>query len=245
MHTIQVDTKADQPAQAFECLNCGGHWFPRWLANDISLNVAKNIDSVVPQATVTTPQQPRCPECQFRLSLIQNDSVVRGVTVWACPQGHGNFFPIHDLFNFKTAQEAKITYHQVWGVPIKSVLAVLLPVVAVLTIAAGTPVLIRQVSQSQETRTQASLVIKTPLITQLTPTSTIISFTSTAPMITEITISQDDRVVFVLPVSDTLQTTHTITVTGLSSQIPYSFVIKYTDSTGQSNTTIPYPLTLN
>ncbi len=240
-----VDTKTDQPSEIQECLNCGGHWFPRWLANDVSLTVAKNTDSIIPQTTVTPPDQPRCPVCQYRLSLIKHDSVARGVTVWACPQGHGNFFPIHDLLRFKQAQDAKINYHQVWGIPIKSVFAVLLPVVALITIAAGTPLIIHQVQLQQETRTKASQTINQPLITQLSPTSAIISFTSSSPLTTEISIYQDNRTITTLPVSTTPKTTHSITVPNLVNSTPYTFIILYTTITSQTSSTTAYPLILN
>lgn len=239
-----VSTKADQPSEVFECLNCGGHWFPRWLANDISLIEAKNIDAVVPRTPTSAPSEPRCPNCQFRLSLIQGESVVRGAAVWACPQGHGNFFPVHDLYNFKNAQEAKITYHQVWGIPIKSVFAVLLPVFAVIAVAAGAPAVVRILNTSQETRTQASAIIKTPITTQLSPTSVIISFTSSQPLITELTIYQGVNVTAVVPISTTLKTVHSATVSNLAGPGEFTYIIKYTNASGQSNLTPSYPLTL-
>lgn len=240
-----VNTKSDQQAEVHECLNCGGHWFPRWLANDISLNAAKNVDSILPHSQVPKPEQPRCPNCSNRLSLIQHDSVARGVTVWSCPQGHGNFFPIHELFKFKQAQEAKITYHQVWGIPIKSVFAVLLPAFAVLLIAAGVPVFMQQISTQQETRTKASQTIRTPLVTQLSPTSAIISFISTTPVTSQITIKLGTQTVLILPVSETPQTTHTITVDELQNKTQYTFTINYTPASGPAQISDAYPLFLN
>lgn len=244
LNTITTATKADIASEIGECLNCGGHWFPRWLANDITLSEAKNIDAVVPKTEVSIPSEPRCPVCQYRLSMIQGEAVVRGTTVWACPQGHGNFFPVHNLFNFKSAQEAKISYHQIWGIPIKSVFAVLLPVIAVIAVAAGTPVAVQLLNTSQETRTQASAIIKPPIVTPTSPTSVIISFTSSQILTTEITIYQGQNVITVVPVSTTAKTVHTVTINDLPGPGDFTFVIKYTNSAGQSNLTHSYPLSL-
>lgn len=244
LRPITIETKSDQQAEIHECLNCGGHWFPRWLANDVNLSTAKNVDAVIPQTTVEAPDQPRCPVCQNRLTLIQHDSVAHGIMVWACPQGHGNYFPLHELLRFKTAQEAKITYHQVWGIPIKSIFAVLLPVIAVITIAAGTPILLKNLQTSQESRTQASAIVKNPLATQLSENSVIISFTSTQPIFSEINLYQNDQLLSTQIVSPTVKTTHSITLTNLLPATSYTFTIKYSTPTGVINTTPHYPLIL-
>lgn len=241
---VPTSTKSDQESEVQECLNCGGHWFPRWLANDISLSEAKNIDAVLPKSQVTAPSEPRCPVCQFRLSLIQGDSVVRGTSVYACPQGHGNFFPLHNLYNFKAAQEAKISYHQLWGIPIKSVFAVMLPVIAVIAVAAGTPAVVQLLNTSQETRTQAAPVVKAPIATQLSVTSTIISFTSSQPLTSEVTIYQKGSVITVVPISTTPKTVHTTTISNLPGPGEFTYTIKYTNSAGVTTTTQSYPLTL-
>lgn len=244
LNETTLQTTSEQEAIVHECLNCGGHWFPRWLANDINLNTAKNIDSVIPKNQIIPPNEPRCPECQNRLIIVAHDSVAQGITVLSCPQGHGNFFPKGNLYQFKRAQEAKITYHQVWGIPIKSALAVLLPVIAVITIAAGTPVLVKQIGQSQESRTKASSIINQPFVTQLSPTSAIISFTSTSAVTTSVTIYQENQIIQNKIISSTPKTTHSITIENLLTNTPYTYIINYS-LTGEPTQTSPsYPLLL-
>lgn len=247
-HPLQqstVTTKSDQQGIIHECFNCGSHWFPRWLANDITITEAKNVDAVLPQVTPTPPDQPRCPVCQNRLSLISHDPVPRGIMVWTCPQGHGNFFPKGQLLQFKKAQEAKITYHTLWGIPIKSIFSVLLPVIAVLAIAGGIPVTLRELARQQETRTRASSLTSTPVVTPLSLSSVLISFTTTSPRLATLTLYQNDQRLYDKPISSQPASTHQITLTDLDAAFFYSFTLTLIDQqNNQSTTTQKYPIVL-
>ena len=239
-----VLTKSDQQAAIYECFTCGGHWSPRWLANDISLSQANNVDSITPQTGINPPESPRCPECQNRLSLIKHDSVPRGLHVYTCPQGHGNFFPKGELIQFKKAQEAKITYHQVWGIPIKSIFAVLLPVALVLSLAVGIPLTTRQVQQSAETRISADEVFSSPIITQIPPDSVSLSFSTTLTGSATITLYQNNQPINTYAASSTPTTIHTTTLKNLVPNLPYTFTITLETAT-DTIVSKPYSLSLS
>lgn len=243
LQTATVLTKTGEEAAIHECFTCGGHWFPRWLANDIAAAQAINVDSIAPGREITPPELPRCPQCQTRLTLLSGESVPRGLHIYACPQGHGNFFPHGSLLQFKKAQEAKITYHQVWGVPIKSIFAVLLPVAVVLGLLAGIPLTLRQLEQSQEQRIAAEDPIATPAITEIPPDSVIISFTTRVNGTATVTLYQNEVLIDTIVATTTPTNVHSATINDLIPDVPYTYVISLKTAT---DTIISrhYPLTL-
>ncbi len=236
-------TKSEQHGIVHECFTCGGHWFPRWLANDISVSQAITTDAITPQTKIAPPENPRCPECQTRLSLISHDSIPKGVHVYTCPQGHGNFFPKGELLQFKKAQESKITYHQLWGIPIKSIFAVLLPVAVVLTIAAGIPLTLSQLSTSKESRVAADEIISTPAVTQVPPDSITLSFTTSQPGSSTIILYQNNLKIRTIPVSSVPLSVHIVTIKDLSPNTHYTYTITLTTSTN-TITSKHFPLNL-
>lgn len=242
-----VQTKAGQTGELYECFSCGGHWFPRWLANDITAETAANIDSVLAKLTISPPKEPRCPVCQTRLSIIKHDAVAKGIVVWACPNAHGNFFPRGELYKFKNAQEAKITYHQLWGVPIRTVFAVLLPVAVVFGLVGGVPLLLEQLQAPQETRTRASATYSTPVVTVLDETSALVSFTTAAPSKSSLTLYQNKVFHSTLVINNDFATRHTVRLQELDPAANYTYSLTLTSRSGAVETTdpifLPYPQT--
>lgn len=232
-------TKAGAKGEVWECFSCGGHWFPRWLANDVGLEVARTLDSVLAKLTVAPPEEPRCPVCQTRLSIIKHDAVATGIVVWSCPEGDGNFFPKGELSKFKEAQDAKISYHKLWGVPIRSVFAILLPVAAVFALAGGLPILLEQLQTSQETRTRAGATFSTPLVTVVNGSSVLISFTTSAPVTTSLTLYQDGVFYSTRVINTSPASLHSIQLEELLPSATYTYTLTLTDETGEMETTDP------
>lgn len=233
---IEVGTKNDEPVLIHECYTCGGHWLPRLVANGITEDTAEETDSIITHKTITPPLEPRCPECKTRLSAIRSEAVPQSVIVWACPNGHGNFFPKGELYKFKKAQEAKITYHQLWGIPTKSVIAVLLPVLAVLAVTAGLPITLQQLQTNQETRSKASSTYTTPVIVNLSDTSRMISFSTSTPAQTSLTLYEDNQFKKTIPVSAEFVTTHKVNIDDLDFTHQYTYTLTITYQTGTEET---------
>lgn len=228
LQPTDVGTKDEQTQVIHECFTCGGHWLPRLVANEITLDTAESVDSILIHKNNTPPVEPRCPQCNTRLSAVKTEAVPQGVLVWACPTGHGNFFPKGELYKFKKAQDAKISYHQLWGIPTKSVLAVLLPVLVVLSITAGLPLTIQQLQHSQESRTQASATHSTPIVNRVSDSAVIISFSTSSAAKTVLTLYQDGELKSTLPISVAPTTSHTIKVRDLDPSHSYSYTITIT-----------------
>ncbi len=225
LQETEVGLKNGDLVKLHECFVCGGHWLPHLTANELTLDTAKNLDAILTAKETVPPDQPRCPICNTRLSAIKTEAVAQGVMVWTCPNTHGNFFPKGELFKFKKAQEAKISYHQIWGIPLRSVLAVMLPVLVVLSIAAGLPLTVQQLQKNQESRTKAGSTFTSPVTTKLSDTSILISFSTLSPAKTSLSLYEDGQFRNTIPISTVSKTLHTTTLKDLSPSHTYTYTL--------------------
>jgi len=220
---IAVDTVDGNTQTVDECLNCGGHFLPPYMANFLSVETAKNVDSVLPKSKTVPATRPVCPKCGQNMSSIKDDAVPETVTVFTCPNNHGDFFPKGQLLNFKKAQQAKIYYHKLWGIPLKSAFAVIIPLVIVFTAVATIPTVIKQLGTSQESRVKAGDILTAPLITPISSTQVLISFSTKNPARTQVRFTEGLDQTFVI--SQTPQTNHLLNVEGLQPGTLYKYVI--------------------
>jgi Zn-finger nucleic acid-binding protein len=234
---IAINTTDGQSQTIDECLNCGGHFLPAYTANFLSLETAKNVDSVLPKSKSVPATHPVCPQCGQSMSSIKDDSVPGNVTVFTCPNGHGDFFPINQLLSFKKAQQAKIYYHKLWGIPLKSAFAVIIPLVIVFTAVAALPTILKQAGTSQENRVKASDILTQPLITPISNTQVLISFSTKNPAKTSLRFTEGLNQTFTVSASP--QTTHLLNVDNLTSGTLYKYVI-ILDINGKITTTDEY-----
>lgn len=240
LSTISLDTVDGNHQSIDECLNCGGHFLAPYLANFITVETAKNVDSVLPKSKMVPAKNPVCSRCGQSMSSISDDSVPGNVTVFTCPNNHGDFFPKGQLLQFKKAQQAKIYYHKIWGIPLKSAFAVILPLLVVFTAITVLPAIIKEAGQSQESRIKASDILTPPLITPVSSTQVLISFSTKSSAIASVRFVEGlDKTFFI---SQTPQTNHLLSVEGLSSGTLYKYVI-ILDIAGKTTTTPEYIFT--
>ena len=248
-HDLQTITTTDKKGAELtlkECLYCGGHFVDSHSINSLPLKHAKTIDAVLPKGEVHPPEVPRCPVCNSRLSLIKSDSVAKGVYVWACPNGDGNFFSRGELLEFKHAQEAKITYHRLWGIPFSSITTVLLPVFIFITIASTAPSIYRRITNPKlETDTpEASANFSTPTLNPITDTSTLIYFTTTVPATTKLNLYQGGQLLDSITISPTDEFIHTITLNDVTFDGNFTYSISITYQSGLTEVSPLFPLQL-
>ncbi|KKT82876.1 MAG: hypothetical protein UW80_C0028G0008 [Microgenomates group bacterium GW2011_GWC1_44_9] len=237
LSAIEVETSDGHTHNIEECLNCGGHFIEPYLSNFITVETARNVDSVLPKTHAVPATSPVCPKCGQIMPSIKDDVVPQTVTVFTCPNNHGDFFPKEQLFLFKRAQQSKIYYHKLWGIPLKSAFSVLIPVLVIFSFATLLPSIIEQVGTSQETRIKASEILTPPLITPISSTQVLISFSTQKPAKTSIQFTQGLTQTFT--VSTTRQTNHLLSVENLEPSTTYRYVI-IIDVDGRSVTTSPY-----
>ena len=223
LSAIEIETSDGQIHSVAECLNCGGHLLEPYLANFLTIETARNIDSIIPKSHTFPATTPICPKCGQTMPGIKDDSVPQTVTVYNCPNNHGDFFSKNQLLLFKQAQQSKIYYHKLWGIPLRSAFAVLIPILVIFSFATLLPSIIRQVGTSQETRTKASEILTSPLITPISSTQVLISFSTQRPVKTSIRFIEGLTQTY--PVSTTPETNHLLSVEGLLPGTLYKYLI--------------------
>lgn len=131
------------------CLACLGHWTRPFDANYLPLSALPE-DSVKEEVAIVF----RCPECQEPLERARKDAMAPDVLAWYCPSGHGYFFPRGNLRRFRIAQEARVTYHKLWNIPMPPIRSVLLASIILLGAIAST-IALAQIQKQQQLETQA------------------------------------------------------------------------------------------
>ncbi len=135
------------------CLGCLGHWIAPFDANYLPLSVLSG-DTTRPENITSF----RCPECHEPLERAHQDAMAPDVLAWYCSSGHGYFFPRGNLAKFRAAQEARVTYHKLWNIPLPAIRTVLLgSVVLLAALTAG--IAIGEIQRQQVTETQAKIVL--------------------------------------------------------------------------------------
>ena len=219
----EVITSDNQKALIYECFNCGGHFLPPMVANLLPQVTVQDIDSITPKNTFPTNPTVICPVCQETMVVITDTVVPKNVTVYTCGQNHGNYFSLHQLYAFKRAQKTKLEYHQLWGIPIKSVFTVLLPIIAIFTAITAIPFTLQQVKSIQEGRVKAGELVSNPLVSPISPTQTVISFTTKVNAITVLRLTLPDNTTRDLPGSVTAQKTHVFNLENLQPNTAYRY----------------------
>ncbi len=240
LSSIEVSTSDGQIHAISECLNCGGHFLPSYVGNFLTIETARNIDSVLPKSRLVPSVSPVCPQCGQVMSGIKDDAVPETVTVFTCPNNHGDFYPKNQLLLFKEAQQAKIYYHKVWGIPLKSAFAIFIPIFIVFTAVTILPTIIKEVSTTQENRIKASEILTSPLITPISSSQVLISFSTKNPTKASIKFTEGLNKIF--DTSPTPETNHLQSVDGLISGTLYKYVI-ILNTNGRIVTTSEYTFT--
>lgn len=237
LSAIEIETSDGHAHSIEECLNCGGHFLEPYLANFLTIETSRNVDSIIPKVQANSSTSPLCPKCGQNMPGIKDDSVPQTVTVFTCPNHHGDFFPKEQLFLFKQAQQSKIFYHKLWGIPLKSAFAVLIPILVVFSLATLLPSILEQVNSPQETRIKASEILTPPLITPVSATQVLISFSTQKPAKTSIKFTEGLNKTF--DVSTSFATTHLVSVDSLEPSTLYKYIITIT-AEGKSVSTSEY-----
>lgn len=128
------------------CPRCKGYWLDSFNANYVKTDdIERSFEPTHQQQTI----HPVCPVCQTPLKRYTGENIPGNVRAWRCPNGDGYFFPQAELFAFKKAQEAKLTYFKLWNIPMPSVASVLLAgIVAMVSIGLVTTYLTYQSRQT-------------------------------------------------------------------------------------------------
>lgn len=208
------------------CNHCGGIWFDHYAINRIGKDEAIRLGGL-PTLTGTKffHGSHKCPHCWLTLKKITAESVGKS-HLYTCPHCRGHWISQKDLIDLKNRQESRLQYFKKIARPMPSIYSVLIPIVALGILGALAYISVTSVQQSRESRIRATALINRPVVVPISKKSVIISFSSSEPAKTWVTISGPQRQKPLrIPVSQEYVNLHTITVNGLATQTPYIYTI--------------------
>jgi hypothetical protein len=163
---------------SYRCYRCGGFWLESWLANRVNSKVLDKWPNVGGAHGVANNGNDSCPvHPHMKLDRYEGDSVPQNLTVKRCRLCNWWWFPHNTIFQFKPAQEAKVHYYRLWGMP-ADLKGLMLPVLSLLVLVSGGVVALQLVRQQQFAQLNASGVAADVLISYLGDGRVSISFRS-------------------------------------------------------------------
>lgn len=221
------------------CFYCGGLWFDHFEINQLPYLEAVKLATLTPEGKPNNEGLGLCPRCRIPLEPLKAESIPQDTTVLYCTQCHGNFMPQTELAKLKVAQKRKLEYFQTWKIPLQSIYAVLIPVF-LFVLSAGVFFTTSQVRQSQENRTRASNLINQPVVVSQEKGSVIVSFFTSAPLISNIKYGQTMEAKRIFTISETPKTFHQKVLENLESEKTYFYQVEVADEKGVKTTSPTY-----
>lgn len=206
------------------CQNCGGVWTDPGEINFFNEKDLKPLLQVLPK----NPPEPNgqnnfCPRDRALLEFFRGENVPVNLDVFSCPKCHGYWFPHKNLLKFKEAQNVKINYFKTWNIPLPSIYAVVLPVLAFVVIGGGILAAYQTITQTQDNRIQAKDFISKPLVILRDSGQVIISFTTQEAAITQLKYWTNEAEKTQIDISKQESTTHTIVLRDLEPNQTYYY----------------------
>ena len=220
------------PVKYARCPNCRGYWLSSFAANFLK-DVSIESESSAQHHSDTSGLMLLCPDCKIPLVLTHGDNIPNGVTAYRCPNNHGYFFPAGELAKFKTAQNAKLSYHKLWNIPLPSVASVLLAALAIVMIGSITAITL-SIQKKQTTVSQAQELLVSHQAFSPASGTIFIAATTSVPATVTVTIPSTKPAPILMESQD--RTVHTTTVTTLPPGIyEYVFTISVNGKSTQTD----------
>lgn len=122
--------------QGYRCFKCGGFWVDSWSVNRLTNQSLTPWRRISASTDLLRGGKGVCPLDGLPLQRFSGESVPHHIIVKRCGRCGKWWFGGDSLFEYKPAQEVKVKYFQLWGLP-ADVANILLPVVAVIVLAVG------------------------------------------------------------------------------------------------------------
>lgn len=227
MNAVNLDNQT-----VLHCSNCGSSFFEENGINRIKLESAYELAEDIKSDEISGAEK-KCPKDQVVLQQIPTDAteladkpVPGDVTLLKCPKCRGIFTFPEDLIKFKKAQEVKVNYYKIWGIPLPSLQAVVvLSFVAFISATLFFRFLLFQ--QGALRPSQATDLIKN-IHFSTSGRYGFISFKTTVPLRSSIVITDPKtRVIVQKTISSKPVTLHFLTITDipLSNTLTYHIIL--------------------
>lgn len=210
------------------CPNCNGFWLDSITVNNLSTADVERMQRIVENNhPKIIPGTHLCPQCEILLKPLRQESIPLNIQVFFCMQCQLKWFGKGQLLQFKKAQEAKVSYYKTWQIPLKSIFAILLPIlilVPIVGLVTSRPKIIKQPQiYIQE---QTALNIGIPEVEVSTFKEVKIKFSTSLPAKTELFYTVDKVSSETVIISTTEKLDHEAKISNLRPNQQYWYVLQ-------------------
>jgi len=219
------------------CPCCGGFWLDSSTANSLTYDDLQKIEQSFKTSSPSLPSSPEriCPQCQLPLQQMEAESIPPEVVVFNCKKCNKKWFPSGQLKKFKKAQEVKVEYFKKWRIPLKSIFAILLPIVIVLPLAfrffkpeqkqEAVIYLSEPEGAGEGEKIEGECAISQPEVEVVDGVEVVITFSTSIPCYSFIEYGLTKDELEILPVNNQLVDSHRSVISGLLPNKTYWFKI--------------------
>ncbi|MFC1711487.1 fibronectin type III domain-containing protein [Patescibacteria group bacterium] len=205
------------------CSSCGGFYLESVTVNNLSLKDVKRLLKLLKPGSSSEAEIKNCPSCNVKLLRLTEESIPLNVSIYACEKCHKRWFPSGQLLKFKKAQEAKLKYVVEWNVPLKSIFAIILPLLLIAFIGGSIPLTLNLLKSSQSSQVGAEDIMSKPVVVNVASTEMLVSFTTHESAKTGIEYGFFKDNLSFLTISSTKNTFHKIILTNLEPGKTYHY----------------------
>lgn len=240
LQKIEVTTTSGGRFEVDHCGHCGGTWFDPYEINRIPYHevvrlakltvIAKNVSGIAEKLS--------CPRCHREMEKYQSEAVPANVKLFWCRKCLGIWASQKDIWEFKKNQEKTIDSYKTNHEKIFPQLSIVfIPAVAVFILFMTTFITIGKLSESRESRIQATNLISNLQIVPISSTSVSLTLSTYTPVKSSISYGISTLEMEKTSIEDTPSTEHSIFLTDLLSGKTYFYTITFEDERGRKIST--------
>ena len=240
LQKIEVTATSGGRFEVEHCGRCGGTWFDPYEINRIPYHEVVRLAklTVIAKNIAGTAEKLLCPRCHREMENYKSEAVPANVKLFWCRKCLGIWASQKDIWEFKKNQEKTIDSYKTDNEKIFPQLSVVfIPAVAVLILFLTTFITIGKLSESRESRIQATNMISNLQIIPISTSSVSLTFNTQTPVKSYVSYGISTLELEILSIRDSLSVEHGIILTELLPGKNYFYTISFEDENGRKFTT--------
>lgn len=240
LQKIEVTTTSGGRFEVDHCGHCGGTWFDPYEINRMPFHEVVRLAklTVIIKNVPGIAEKLSCPRCHREMEKYQSEAVPANVNLFWCRKCLGIWASQKDIWEFKKNQEKTIDSYKTNHEKIFPQLSIVfIPAVAVFILFLTTFITIGKLSESRESRIQATNLISNIQIVPISATSASLTFNTQTQVKSFVSYGISTLELETLSLSDSLTSEHGIILTELLPDKNYFYTITFEDENGRKIST--------
>lgn len=242
LQKLSVTTNSSGRFDVDHCGRCGGTWFDPYEINRIPYHEVARLASVtvIPKTPISREDILHCPRDHKQLTNFMGESVPAGVALHRCSKCLGIWATQKALVEFKKHQEEVVTEYKISRKPFPALSMVFAPAVALALLLITTAVILLNLSNIQNNRSQATEMVKNINVQNISSTSLLVTFQTKSRVKSFISYGQTPLDLRSQTISQEFNTTHYTLLTNLKPSTTYQYQLTLNDVKNSYTTPVNY-----